>query len=93
MIFIKNYYKLFYGLNKRHERIIIVLLVVIVVLYRYTEDHMKRIIDKARHQLYDYWTRMMASSRVKMSLGAQYLSKIIPWARRDNWRGQREKKK
>lgn len=54
---------------------------------------MKRMINNARHQLNDYWNRMMASTRLRMSLGAQYLSKIIPWARRDNWRRQREKKK
>lgn len=56
-------------------------------------DFMKKLITKARHQLNDYWMRMMASGRLRMSLGAQYLSKIIPWARRENWRRQREKKK
>ncbi len=53
---------------------------------------MKRIMNKARHQLYDYWSRMMSSTRLRMSLGAQYLSKIIPWARGDNWRRHEKKK-
>jgi hypothetical protein len=57
---------------------------------------MKRYIDKARHRLYDYWTRMMHSTRVHMPRGAQYISRMIGWARGEGWRrnhGHREDKK
>ncbi len=54
---------------------------------------MKKMLKKARHQLSDYWSRMMSSTRVKMNLGAQYLRKMIPWAHGEEWRGRREKKK
>lgn len=54
---------------------------------------MKKYINRVRHQLYDYWTNMMHSTRRSMPLGAQYISKMIAWARGENWRGQRKNKK
>ena len=54
---------------------------------------MRRLVNKARHKLYDYWTRMMESTRLKMPLGAQYISKIISWGHKDNWRRNRRERK
>jgi len=39
------------------------------------------------------WESVMASTKRNMSRGAQSVNRIITWARGDNWRGNREKKK
>ncbi len=45
-------------------------------------------------KLRDYWKKMMSSTREEhMSRGAIKISRIITWARKDNWRRGREKKK
>lgn len=44
-------------------------------------------------KLRDYWSNLFASTRRRMSRGASNISKIITWARADNWRRGREKKK
>jgi hypothetical protein len=40
----------------------------------------------------EYWSKLMDSTQRKMSRGASNLSKIISWARNENWR-RKEKKK
>jgi len=44
-------------------------------------------------QLRQHWENLVASSHRKMSRGAEYISKIITSAHRDEWRRGREKKK
>ncbi len=54
---------------------------------------MKKMIGKSRETMRQYWRKVMSSTRKNMSIGAQYVDKIITWARRENWRGNKEKKK
>ncbi len=54
---------------------------------------MKKMIGKSRETMRQYWRKVMASTRNRMSIGAQYVDRIISWARRENWRGNKEKKK
>ena len=54
---------------------------------------MKKMIGKTRETMKNYWRRMMRSAHNKMPRGAQYIDKMISWARGENWRGNREKKK
>ncbi len=54
---------------------------------------MKKMIGKTRETMRQYWGRVMSSTRKRMSIGAQYVDSIITWARGENWRGNREKKK
>lgn len=39
-----------------------------------------------------YWKTAMASTHDKLSRGAEYISRIIPYARKENWRRQGPKK-
>lgn len=43
-------------------------------------------IIKKPGKIRQYWQKLMASTHRKMSEGAQELSRIIPWARKDCWR-------
>lgn len=43
--------------------------------------------------LRNYWATLFDSTRKRMSRGSSNISKIITWARSDNWRRGREKKK
>lgn len=54
---------------------------------------MKKMIGRTRETMRQYWQRVMDSTRRNMSTGAQYINRIISWARRENWRGSKEKKK
>lgn len=54
---------------------------------------MKKMIGQTKELIRQYWRKVMESTRRRMSVGAQYIDKIIPWARKENWRGRREKKK
>ena len=54
---------------------------------------MKKFMGDTRQAMRNYWKKVMASTRVKMPRGAQYIDKIISWARGENWRGKREDKK
>jgi hypothetical protein len=54
---------------------------------------MKKMIGKARQTMQQYWSKVMHSTRVRMPIGAQFISKMIAWARGENWRGKRENKK
>lgn len=54
---------------------------------------MKKMIGKARETMRQYWNNLMHSKRVRMPMGAQYISKMIAWARGENWRGKKEGKK
>ncbi len=54
---------------------------------------MKKFIGKTRQTMRNYWRKMMSADSKKMPRGAQYIDKIISWARGENWRGNREKKK
>ncbi|MCA9770112.1 hypothetical protein KC460_01960 [Candidatus Dependentiae bacterium] len=52
---------------------------------------MKTIFDNKKVR--QYWKRTMESSKRAMSRGASNISKIISWARCENWRGRKENKK
>ncbi len=52
---------------------------------------MKKIFN--REKVYEYWKNLMDSKRLRMPMGAQFISKMISWARGENWRGSKEKKK
>jgi len=54
---------------------------------------MKKFLGKTRESMRNYWRNMMQSARVKMPRGAQYIDKMISWARGENWRGNRKNKK
>jgi hypothetical protein len=54
---------------------------------------MKKMLGKARQTMQQYWKNLMSSKRVRMPNGAQFISKMIAWARGENWRGKRENKK
>lgn len=54
---------------------------------------MKKFIGKTREYLRTYWRNVMQSKDDNMSRGAEYVNRIITWARGDNWRRGREKKK
>ncbi len=61
------------------------------------EDHEKEIeilLKKKRHnsKIRQYWRAFINSAHKKMSVGAEYISKIITSAHKDQYRG-REKKK
>jgi len=43
--------------------------------------------------LRSYWQNLFESTRKRMTRGSWNISKIISWARKDNWRRGREKKK
>lgn len=38
------------------------------------------------------WRKVMNSTKRSMSLGAQYLARMMPWARGENWRKKDHKK-
>lgn len=54
---------------------------------------MKKFIGDSRKTMRNYWRKMVDSTRVKMPRGAQYIDKMISWARGENWRGSRKNKK
>lgn len=54
---------------------------------------MKKFIGKSRECMNCYWKERMHSKCKKMSRGASHVDKIISWARGENWRGNRKKKK
>ena len=54
---------------------------------------MKKFIGKTRQNMRTYWQKVMKSGRTAMPRGAQYIDKMISWARGENWRGKKEKKK
>lgn len=54
---------------------------------------MKKMITKSRQTMRNYWRKMMKSTRTHMPTGAQYIDKMIAWARGENWRGNRKNKK
>ena len=54
---------------------------------------MKKLLSEAKETMRDYWSKVMHSTRNRMSLGAQYIARLHPWARGENWRGSKEKKK
>lgn len=41
---------------------------------------------KGPHKVKQYWKKLMDSTRNKMSKGAQKISRMISWAKKDNWR-------
>lgn len=51
---------------------------------------MKRIFNK--QEIKEYWRKLMDSTRKKMSVGAQAITKLITRAHGDNWRRKEEKK-
>jgi hypothetical protein len=51
---------------------------------------MKKMFNK--HNIQDYWRRLMDSTRKKMAVGAQAITKLITRAHGDNWRRKEEKK-
>lgn len=52
---------------------------------------MKKFFNKATMQ--NTWKSVMASTKKAMSRGAQSINRIITWARGENWRGNRNRKK
>ena len=54
---------------------------------------MKKFLGNSRASMRNYWRKLMNSTRVRMPRGAQYIDKIISWARGENWRGNRKNKK
>lgn len=61
---------------------------------------MKRFHEKFKHlvshgvpaRIRTYWKSAMASTHNKISRGAEYLAKMMPFARNENWRNQGPKK-
>lgn len=51
---------------------------------------MKKIFD--RHAIREYWQKMYNSAHNKISRGAEFINKIIPWGRGDTWRRKENKK-
>jgi len=56
-----------------------------------SQKHPKAIQRKGRVR--QYWKKLMDSTHVKMTQGAQFIERIISRSRGDNWRRGREKKK
>ena len=54
---------------------------------------MKKFLGKSREYMNCYWRKLMDSRSDKISRGAAHINKIISWARGENWRGNKEKKK
>lgn len=54
---------------------------------------MKKMIGRTAETMRKYWRKVMDSTRNKIPLGAQYIARLIPWSRGENWRGSKEKKK
>lgn len=54
---------------------------------------MKKFLGKSRQTMRNNWKNVMQSGCIKMSCGAQYIDKMISWARGENWRGKRKNKK
>ena len=54
---------------------------------------MKKFFGKSRETMRNYWRNMMKSVRVKMPRGAQYIDKMITWARGEAWRANRKHSK
>jgi len=52
---------------------------------------MKKFFDKQKMK--QVWNSVMDSTKRNMSRGAQSINRIITWARGENWRTNREKKK
>ncbi len=52
-----------------------------------------RVKKKKMSSYKEYWKKVMKSTKNKMSQGAAKISKSISWARGENWRGKKEKKK
>jgi len=48
---------------------------------------------KRKGRVRQYWQKLMDSTHVKMTQGAQFIERIISRSRNDNWRRGREKKK
>lgn len=57
-----------------------------VQLYWLREKSMKFLFQNTRKRMRQYWENRMNSVQKKLSAGASQLFRIIPWARRDNWR-------
>lgn len=47
---------------------------------------MKYFLKNTRQKMKQYWENSMHSMQKHMSRGAANLFRMIPWARRDNWR-------
>jgi hypothetical protein len=51
-------------------------------LYHRIPDFFKGVPRRAR----SYWGKLMDSTQNKLSRGASFISRVIPFARHDNWR-------
>ncbi len=40
----------------------------------------------------EYWQRMMESTQRKLSQGAQQISRVMTWGKKNQWRRKNEKK-
>lgn len=55
---------------------------------------MRRLFGKeARERAREYWKHLMESTRLKMSVGASYIAKILTVAHGDGWRRNKNHKK
>ena len=54
---------------------------------------MKFLFQNTRKRMRQYWENRMNSVQKKLSAGASQLFRIIPWARRDNWRRDDKKQR
>ncbi len=64
-----------------------------MLYYQSRREYMKKFLGKSRATMRNNWRKLMDSTHVKMPRGAQYIDKMISWARGENWRGKRENKK
>jgi hypothetical protein len=49
-------------------------------------------IFRNKRRMREYWKRVMESTRKKISEGASQIWRIMPYARKENWRHKDEKK-
>jgi len=54
---------------------------------------MKPFIGKSRECMNCYWRERMHSRCNEISRGSSHIARMISWARGENWRGNKEKKK
>lgn len=50
------------------------------------ETHPKWAETSSKSRIKQAWRSMMNSTKHKMSQGAEFIARMIPWARKENWR-------
>ncbi|MCL4229774.1 hypothetical protein KJZ61_03775 [Candidatus Dependentiae bacterium] len=58
---------------------------------RYEKDHQEHnqelMKNRGKTRMRQAWQSLYDSTKRKMSRGAQFIARMIPWARNENWRG------